>query len=60
MHFTRGGTPDRVAAIRAWANPPDLVSLNLAEDGAIELGSALVDRGRPRASRGDGGAYFDA
>ncbi len=40
-----GGAPDRIAAIRAWANPPDLVSLNLSEDGAVELGAALVDRG---------------
>ena len=40
-----GGAADRIEAIRAWANPPDLVSLNLSEDGAIELGAALVDRG---------------
>lgn len=40
-----GEAPDRIAAIRAWSRPPDLVSLNLAEDGAIELGTALVDRG---------------
>lgn len=40
-----GGAPDRIAAIRAWTNPPDLVSLNLVEEGAIELGAALVDRG---------------
>ena len=40
-----GSAGDRVAAIRAWADPPDLVSLNLAEDGAVELGAALLDRG---------------
>jgi uncharacterized protein (DUF849 family) len=40
-----GGAPDRSAAIRAWTSPPDLVSLNLAEDGVIELGAALIDRG---------------
>ena len=40
-----GGAPDRIAAIRAWASPPDLVSLNLAEEGAIELGDALLARG---------------
>jgi uncharacterized protein (DUF849 family) len=40
-----GGAPDRVAAIRSWTSPPDAVSLNLAEDGAIELGTALLDRG---------------
>jgi uncharacterized protein (DUF849 family) len=40
-----GGARDRVEAIRGWADPPDLVSLNLAEDGAIELGAALLDRG---------------
>jgi uncharacterized protein (DUF849 family) len=40
-----GAAPDRSAAIRAWTSPPDLVSLNLAEDGVIELGAALIDRG---------------
>jgi len=30
--------------VRAWTSPPDLVSLNLAESGAIELGSALRER----------------
>jgi uncharacterized protein (DUF849 family) len=40
-----GGAPDRIAAVRAWTSPPDLVSLNLAEDGAIELGAALLERG---------------
>src|ERR687894_310403 len=40
-----GGAPDRITAIRAWTTPPDLVSLNLAEDGVIELGAALIDRG---------------
>ena len=37
-----GGAPDRIAAVREWTSPPDLVSLNLAEQGAIELGSALL------------------
>ena len=40
-----GGAPNRVAVVRAWTSPPDLVSLNLAEDGAIELGAALLARG---------------
>lgn len=40
-----GGAPDRVAAIRAWSSPPDAVSLNLAEDGATALGTALLDLG---------------
>lgn len=40
-----GDAPDRVAAIRAWTSPPDVVSLNLAEAGAIELGTALLERG---------------
>ncbi len=40
-----GGASDRVAAIAAWASPPDVVSLNLAEAGAIELGAELLDRG---------------
>ena len=38
-----GEAPDRVAAVRAWASPPDAVSLNLAEPGVIELGAALLD-----------------
>jgi uncharacterized protein (DUF849 family) len=40
-----GGLPDRIAAVRAWMSPPDVVSLNLSEDGAIELGRALIERG---------------
>jgi uncharacterized protein (DUF849 family) len=40
-----GDAPDRVAAIRAWTSPPDAVSLNLAEQGVIELGTALLDLG---------------
>lgn len=40
-----GGAADRSAAIRAWRTPPDVVSLNLAEDGSLELGSALLERG---------------
>ena len=40
-----GDATDRVTAIRAWRSPPDVVSLNLAEPGAIELGAALIDRG---------------
>jgi uncharacterized protein (DUF849 family) len=40
-----GGLPDRHAAIRAWRSPPDLVTLNLAEDGSLELGAALLDCG---------------
>jgi uncharacterized protein (DUF849 family) len=40
-----GGAADRVAAVHAWGSPPDVVSLNLVETGAIELGSALIERG---------------
>jgi uncharacterized protein (DUF849 family) len=40
-----GGAHDRIAAIRAWRSPPDAVSVNLVEEGAIELGSALLERG---------------
>jgi uncharacterized protein (DUF849 family) len=40
-----GGVADRIEAIRAWTSPPDAVSLNLEENGAIELGTALVERG---------------
>ncbi len=39
-----GDAADRVAAIRAWKSPPDVVSLNLAEDGSVELGSALLEQ----------------
>lgn len=39
------GAADRIAAISAWRTPPDLVSLNLAEEGSIELGCALLERG---------------
>ena len=40
-----GGLPDRHAAVRAWRTPPDLVTLNLSEDGVTELGNTLLDRG---------------
>jgi len=40
-----GGAGDRIAAVRAWTSPPDVVSLNLVEQGAIELGSALLECG---------------
>ena len=40
-----GGAGDRIAAIEAWREPPDAVSLNLSEAGAIELGAALLERG---------------
>ena len=40
-----GDAHDRVAAVQAWRSPPDAVSLNLAEAGALELGDALVQRG---------------
>jgi len=40
-----GAAGDRIAAIAAWTQPPDVVSLDLAEDGAIELGAALLERG---------------
>jgi uncharacterized protein (DUF849 family) len=40
-----GGTRDRVAAVQRWRTPPDLVSLNLEQADAVELGAALLDRG---------------
>lgn len=40
-----GGAPDRAAAVAAWTCPPDAVSLNLAETGSLELGTALIDLG---------------
>jgi hypothetical protein len=40
-----GRAADRIAAVRAWSAPPDVVSLNLAEAGATELGAALLERG---------------
>jgi uncharacterized protein (DUF849 family) len=39
------GAGGRIEAISAWRIPPDVVSLNLAESGSIELGSALLERG---------------
>lgn len=39
------GAADRIEAVGAWRVPPDLVSLNLVEQGSIELGSALLERG---------------
>jgi len=41
----RGGAADRAEAIKAWTSPPDVVSLNLEEAGAIELGALLLERG---------------
>src|SRR5438067_5558674 len=40
-----GGAPDRVTAVRGWTTPPDLVSLNVAEAGGVELGKALLECG---------------
>ncbi len=40
-----GDATDRIAAVRAWTQPPDVVSVNLAEPGAVELGAALLEHG---------------
>ncbi len=40
-----GGAADRAAAVAAWTSPPDVVSLNLAEDGAVDLGGVLLECG---------------
>jgi uncharacterized protein (DUF849 family) len=40
-----GGAVDRAAAVAAWKTPPDVVSLNLAEDGAVHLGGVLIECG---------------
>ena len=40
-----GDAEDRIAAVRAWRQSPDVVTLNLSEAGAVELGTALLDRG---------------
>ena len=40
-----GGAADHRAAVRAWTCPPDLVSLNLAEPGSVELGAELLAAG---------------
>ena len=37
-----GPAADRAAAVAAWRTPPDVVSLNLAEDGAVALGETLL------------------
>jgi uncharacterized protein (DUF849 family) len=48
-----GTAPDRIAAVRAWTAPPDVVSLNLAEGGArvdvrVGLEDTLIGRdGKP-------------
>jgi uncharacterized protein (DUF849 family) len=39
------GAADRIEAVSSWRTAPDVVSLNLAEEGSIELGSALLERG---------------
>ncbi len=36
---------DRSEAVRGWRDPPDVVSLNLAEAGTIELGHVLLECG---------------
>jgi uncharacterized protein (DUF849 family) len=40
-----GGATTRIEAIEAWTQPPDLVSLNLVQADAVELGAALLGRG---------------
>jgi uncharacterized protein (DUF849 family) len=40
-----GGAADRATAVAAWTSPPDVVSLNLAEDGAVDLGGVLIECG---------------
>ena len=40
-----GGARDRATAVAAWTSPPDVVSLNLAEDGAVDLGGVLIECG---------------
>jgi uncharacterized protein (DUF849 family) len=40
-----GGAADRAAAVAAWRSPPDVVSLNLAEVGAVDLGEVLIECG---------------
>jgi len=39
------GAADRIEAVAGWHSPPDVVSLNLAETGSIDLGSALLELG---------------
>jgi uncharacterized protein (DUF849 family) len=40
-----GDAADRAQAVRGWRDPPDVVSLNLAEPGTIELGHVLLESG---------------
>jgi len=40
-----GRAVDRIAAVRAWKQPPDVVTVNVSEAGAMELGTALLDCG---------------
>lgn len=39
------GAADRIEATAGWGTPPDVVTLNLVEEGSIELGGALLERG---------------
>ena len=39
------GATSRIEAVARWQTPPDVVTLNLAEEGSIELGLALLERG---------------
>jgi uncharacterized protein (DUF849 family) len=40
-----GGAADRAAGVAARTSPPDVVSLNLAEAGAVDLGGVLIECG---------------
>jgi len=38
-------TQDRLAQIRDWSELPDFASVNFDEDGAVEVATALIERG---------------
>jgi uncharacterized protein (DUF849 family) len=45
LWITAGDVDARLRAVRAWTDLPDLVSLNLSEDGWLELAELLGARG---------------
>jgi uncharacterized protein (DUF849 family) len=45
LWITGGDVERRLEAVRGWSELPDVVSLNVAEDGWRELGELLAERG---------------
>src|SRR3954447_8033417 len=45
LWITRGDVERRLACVRGWTELPDCASLNVAEEGWLELGVLLAERG---------------